>query len=117
MLLTTSLRTAHLPSSPAARRASMGQGERGSAYMTPAPLSPPPSPKLAEELAHVAYQQVGRFQGREVAAAVELRPVDDVVALLGEAPDRDVLGEDRHPSGHRGGRRPVARVHALVVQV
>jgi hypothetical protein len=46
--------------------------------------------KAAEEAAHVADQQVGGFHGGEVATAVELGPVDDVVAALGVAADGGV---------------------------
>jgi len=50
------------------------------------------SAEAAEELPHVTDEQVGCFQGCEVAAAVELRPVHDGVGLVGEAPDGDVGG-------------------------
>ena len=35
-------------------------------------------------------QQVGRFQGGEMPAPIEVGPVDDVVVLLAVAPDGDV---------------------------
>mgnify|MGYP006164331197 CR=1 FL=1 len=61
----------------------------------------PPAPgrasaQLAEEGPDVVEQQVGGFHGGEVAAAVELRPVHQVVVIaLGEAPDGlEVVGED-----------------------
>jgi hypothetical protein len=53
----------------------------------------------AEEFAHVADEEVGCLESREVAAAIELRPVHDVVALLRVAPNRDALGE----AGDAGG--------------
>ena len=52
------------------------------------PVGPtgPGSADPAEEGAEVAYQEVGGLHGREVAAAVELRPVLDAVAALGQVP-------------------------------
>src|SRR5919198_6078872 len=76
------------------------------------------SAKPAEEPADVADQEIRRLHGREVAAAVELRPVYDVVAALPVAPDGDVLGEHRHTGRRRAGLlAPGAGVHVLVVQV
>src|SRR5262247_825764 len=74
------------------------------------------SPQGAEELAHVADQQVGDLHGGEVAATVELRPVDDGVGPFGEAPDRegDLAREDRHAGG--GHRRLLRRAPAAAVR-
>jgi hypothetical protein len=47
-----------------------------------------------------------------MSSAVELRPVNDSIALFGIAPDGDVLGEDRDA----GRLRPVAGVGILVVE-
>ena len=59
--------------------------------------------EAAEKRPHVTDQEVGRFHGGEVAAAVELTPVHYGVALLGEAPDDDVrAGEHRYASRHQG---------------
>src|SRR5260221_13920960 len=54
------------------------------------------STELAEECAQVTDEEVGLLHGSEVTAAVELRPVHDVVRLLGEAADRtgDLPRED-----------------------
>ena len=60
------------------------------------------SAELAKELPHVAGQQVGCFQGGEVAAAGELGPVHDVVVAFGQRPEGDVVGEHRHSGGYRG---------------
>src|SRR5688572_8016027 len=76
------------------------------------------SAEPTEELAYVADQQARRFHRGEVAAAVEVGPVDDGVAVLGVAADGDILGE-RGDAGRRGGpiRVPGAGVHVLVVHV
>src|SRR5262245_7941082 len=58
--------------------------------------------ELAEELTYVARQQVGSFHGGEVAAALELGPMHDVVVAIRKRPDGEVAREHRHPSGHRG---------------
>src|SRR5215472_18889415 len=77
------------------------------------------SSEAPEELPDVADQQVGLLHGREVAAAVKLRPVHDVVRPLGEGPDRadDLLRKDRHPGGRRVPHPPgpLAGVRGLVV--
>jgi hypothetical protein len=83
-----------------------------------APAGSPAEP--AEEIAHVADQEVGYLHGGEVTTAVELGPVHDVVGLLGEAPDRrcDLPWEDRHAGGYDRGRRgtPIAAAAGLVVE-
>jgi hypothetical protein len=61
------------------------------------------STNAAEELAHVADEEVGRFEGG-VAAAVELRPVHDRVLAFGEPPD-----------GHLGWAAIVVRPMHVVV--
>src|SRR5260221_1386958 len=75
------------------------------------------SPQCAEERAYVADQQIGRFHGGEVAAAVELRPAHDVVAALAIAADGDVLGEHSH-AGRCGARllTPGGRMHVLLIR-
>lgn len=47
----------------------------------------------AEERAYVTDQERRRLQGGEVATALELGPVHDVVVTLGQPPDGDILGE------------------------
>ena len=81
---------------PACSRAGMGRHEADPSRI------PVASADLAEELPYVAGQQVGCFQGGEVAATAELGPVHDVVVAFGEGPDGDVIGEHRHPGRHRG---------------
>src|SRR5215467_5343311 len=60
--------------------------------------------KSPKELADVANKQVGLLHSGEVAAAIELRPVNDVVRSLGKAPNRrrDLVREHRYPGRHRG---------------
>jgi multiple sugar transport system permease protein len=66
------------------------------------PLSKPAaSAELAEEVPHIADQQVGCFHGGEVPAAAELGPVHHVVVAFGEGPDGEVIGEHRHRSRYR----------------
>src|SRR5829696_8677022 len=60
------------------------------------------SAELAEELPHIADQQVWCFHGGEVAAAAELGPVHDVVVAFSQRPDGGVAGEHRHRGGHWG---------------
>src|SRR5262249_11987864 len=55
------------------------------------------SAELAEELPHIADQQVGCFHGGEVAAAAELGPVHDVVVAFGGGPDGGGGGGHPHP--------------------
>jgi len=57
---------------------------------------------LAEEFPNVSGQQVGSFHGGEVAAAVELGPVHDVVVAFGQGPDGGIAGEDGNSGRHRG---------------
>lgn len=47
------------------------------------------TPVWSEELAHVAAEEVGCLQSREVAAPVETRPAHDGVARFGVAPARE----------------------------
>lgn len=61
-----------------------------------------------EEGADVLDERVGCFQRGEVAAGVEVGPVDDVASLLGVPADGYVLGEDGHPGGHGSGGGTVA---------
>jgi hypothetical protein len=44
--------------------------------------------KAAEELPHVADQQIERLHGGEVAAGVELRPVHDVALFCKPQPSQ-----------------------------
>src|SRR5262249_39016224 len=60
-------------------------------------------PKGPEERPHVADQEIGHLHRGEVAAAVKLRPVDDVVTALAVPADGVVLGEHRHPGRRRTG--------------
>src|SRR5690242_20484316 len=55
--------------------------------------------QATEKSTYIADEQIGRFHRREVAAAVEIRPVEDVVALLGIAADGHILGERGHAGG------------------
>ena len=73
----------------------------------------PGSAEFAEEFAQVADHEVGGFHRREVAAAVELRPVHHGVLLLGDAADRVVAGEDRDAGGRTADWRSyrVDRLH------
>jgi hypothetical protein len=50
-----------------------------------------PSAAAAEERANVLDQEIGGFHGGEVAAPVELRPVDDVGGDRGQLGDRRVV--------------------------
>jgi hypothetical protein len=59
------------------------------------------SAELAEELPHIADQQVGCLHGGEVTAAAELGPVHHVVVAFGEGPDGEVIGKHRHRSRYR----------------
>ena len=52
-----------------------------------------------------------------MTALVEVAPVHDVVGLLGVLTDGHVLGEAGHSGRHRARRRPLLRMHALVVEV
>src|SRR6202020_1394345 len=74
------------------------------------------APALAgvEEVPDVGGEEVGGFEGCEVAAAVELRPADDVAGLGGERADGYVGGEDRH--GGRDGGALLGRPHGRVVE-
>ena len=74
------------------------------------------SSEPAKERPHVADKEIRRLHGGKMSSAVELRPVNDSIALFGVAPDGDVLGEDRHAGGHAGRLRPVAGVGILVVE-
>src|SRR5579872_147626 len=75
-------------------------------------------PKRAEERTDVADEEIGRFHRGEVAATLELRPVDDVVAALSVAADGDVLSENGD-AGWRGGGllAPAGGVHVLVIHL
>ena len=67
----------------------------------------------AEECADVADEQIGLLHRGKVAATIELRPMDDVIALLGVAADGDIFGEDRDPR-RRGGRALVPGAGVLL---
>src|SRR3712207_2665343 len=58
------------------------------------------SPERAEELAHVADEQVRGLHGGEVAAAVELGPVLDLVLGVHHLP-HERLGREERPTLRR----------------
>src|SRR5579864_575592 len=57
----------------------------------------------SKERSHVADEEIRLLHRSEMSAALELRPVHDVVRSLGEAPDRReyLVGELGHTAGHR----------------
>src|SRR5215207_8052860 len=65
-----------------------------------------------EEPAYVLYEQIGDLHGGEVASAVELRPVLDLV--VHHRPHERLGGEHRPPLRRRAGRAPFGRVSSLV---
>jgi hypothetical protein len=77
--------------------------------------------KELEKLTDIANQQIGLFQGGEVAALFELAPVHDVfVVAVGEAPNgKEVVGE--HRNAHRETGRlllsPRSGVGVLIVEL
>src|ERR1022692_1057268 len=74
------------------------------------------SAQLTEELPDIPDERARCLQGGEVAAQVEIGPVNDIVIALGEAPDGDIAGEYRHAGRHRGWLRQLAPgAGALVV--
>src|SRR5262245_58831588 len=61
--------------------------------------------QIAEELPHIAAEQVGHLIGSEVAAAVENRPVDDVLMVpIREAADAAKIAPERGQAGGHGSR-------------
>src|SRR5215203_6888666 len=54
-------------------------------------------PELAEERAHVVYEQIGRFHRWEVPALLELREMNDLDLRVHEAPHNRVGVEDGPP--------------------
>src|SRR6202040_1941153 len=69
----------------------------------------------AEEGSDVAGEQVGDFEGGEVAAGAEFGPAGDVVRLFCEGADGEVGGgEHRDPGGHGAFER--GREHGGVVE-
>jgi hypothetical protein len=60
------------------------------------------SSEAAEEAAPVADEQFGGLHRGEVAAAVELRPVDDVVVAFSEPADGDVVRSEDRDASRRG---------------
>jgi hypothetical protein len=53
-----------------------------------------------DERTDILHEQLGLLQGGEVSPAVELRPVHDLVRLLGEAPDGEVVREHGDARGN-----------------
>jgi hypothetical protein len=72
------------------------------------------SPEAAEELPHVADQEVGDFHSGEVPAPVELRPVLDLVVGVHHRPHERLGGEERPPLRCLAWRAPFRRVCSLV---
>jgi len=57
-------------------------------------------PGGTEEFPYIGTEEIGGLEGGEMTAAVELRPADDVIDLVGERADGRVGGEDRHCGRH-----------------
>src|ERR671911_726590 len=72
-------------------------------------------PELAEELAHVADEQIGRFHRREVSALLELREMNDLALRVHEAPHNRVGVEDSPPLRCRRRGQPVESVVSTLV--
>src|SRR5271166_5838453 len=71
-----------------------------------------------EEFAHIIDQQPRSFQGGEMATAVELRPMHNVVAAFCITAYSDILSEDSHSSGDAARLLvPGGSMHVLVVQL
>src|SRR6266511_6088089 len=84
----------------------------------PPPRSSSGSPEWPEEIPEVSDEQLRRVHGGEVPAAVEHRPVDDVVRAFGEPPDGvEVVLEHGHAGRHRVRRIPVPGTRAGVLVV
>src|SRR5262245_50355836 len=81
--------------------ASHGPLEIGAAPFASNDFSVAAFPQLAEKFPHIADQQIGRFQCREVAAPRHFGEVDQVVASLDPLPRRDVelFGEQGYADG------------------
>lgn len=76
----------------------------------------PRSSVLSEELPYVVKQEIRLLQCSEVATAVELRPMHNIVVLLGVTPNGDVFGEDCDASGYAGRLWPLVGAGTLVVE-
>jgi hypothetical protein len=72
-------------------------------------------PELAEELAHVVDEQIGRFHRREVSALLELREMSDLALRVYEATQDRVGVEDGPPLRCRRRGQPVEWVVSTLV--